>query len=163
MSGIIEFRSGLPLSIYQFTDSTLSGSDPSGTSLPDLIGRFRRVDPRNYQTMPLAGSAFIQSGHFFFNPSAFSVIAPTDFSQARNGNSPIRAFDGPGYNMTSVSLAKTFTLSGDHRIVVRADARNVFNHVNFDSPNTQADSVLFGQVTGAAPGRTIQFSARYVF
>jgi len=161
MSGIIEFRSGLPLSIFQVTDSTLSGADPSNTSVPDLTGAFLRVDPHKDQTLVTNGVS--ASGHFFFNPSAFTVLAPRDFSDARGGNSPTRAFDGPGYNMCSISVAKTFAVRGNQRLIARLDIRNLFNHVNFDSPNVQADSPIFGQVTSAAPGRTLQFSARYAF
>jgi hypothetical protein len=160
MSGIIEFRSGLPLDIYQQFDSTLSGT-ASSTSLPDITGRFRRVDPRNSQTFVTNG--VFASGHFFFDPSVFTTIIPSDFSEAHNGNSPTRTFDGPGYNMCSVSVAKTFAIRGSNRIVVRLDARNLFNHVNFETPIVQEQSPIFGQVTSAAPGRTMQFSVRYVF
>jgi hypothetical protein len=160
-SGIIELRSGLPLDIFQFTDSTFAAPGPLETGLPDLLGGFRRTDPRSNQT--LFANGFAQTGHFFFDPSAFRVVAPADYTQARSGNLPPMVFDGPGFNMWSLSVAKDFKIVRGQRITVRADIRNLFNHANFDTPNVQADSPAFGQVTSAAPGRTIQFSARYVF
>src|SRR5262249_31559519 len=51
VSGIIELRSGLPLNIFQLSDSTLSGSDPAGTSVPDLTGAFRQIDPRRSHSL----------------------------------------------------------------------------------------------------------------
>jgi len=155
MSGILEFRSGLPLDIYQTSDPTLSQGDHG---VPDLVGDFRRVDPRKAQTPPSGGLS--QRGNFFFDPSAFRVVPVT---LARNGNLPRMSFDGPGFDMWSVSIAKTYRIAASQQIVLRADIRNLFNHANFDSPNVVADSALFGQVTSAAPGRTVQYSVRFVF
>jgi hypothetical protein len=156
MSGLGEFRSGLPLDIYQ--SGITPQTDASVNTVPDLTGPFRRLDPRENQTRLANGT--LQSGHFFFDPSGFSLVSP---AQGRIGNSPRLAFDGPGFNMWSISVAKSYRLVRDQRIQIRADIRNLFNHANFDSPNVQADCPGFGQVTSAAPGRTIQYSVRYVF
>ena len=156
MSGIAEFRSGLPLDIYQ--SGITAQTDASVNTAPDLTGPFRRIDPRKAQTRLASG--VLQSGHFFFDPSGFSVVSP---AQGRIGNLPRLAFDGPGFNMWSISVAKSYRLVHDQRIQIRADIRNLFNHANFDSPNVQVDCPGFGQVNSAAPGRTIQYSVRYVF
>ena len=161
MSGIVELRSGLPLDIYQFQDSTLTGGDPSGHGVPDLVGPFARIDPRKALSIMTNGA--YETGHFFFDPSAFRVVSITDYTQARAGNLPRNAFDGPGFHTWSVSLGKTCRITDSQRVMVRADIRNLFNHANFGSPVLQADSPFFGQVLSAAPGRTIQLSARYAW
>jgi hypothetical protein len=157
MSGILEFRSGLPLDIYQ---SGIPGeSDVSASRIPDLTGAFRRLDPRGAPAR-LANGIILTGAHLFFDPTVFSIASP---ALGRTGNVPRLAFDGPGFNMWSISVAKTYKLVRDHQIQIRADIRNLFNHANFDRPNTKVDSPSFGEVTSAAPGRTIQYSVRYVF
>jgi hypothetical protein len=161
ISGIAEFRSGAPMPLSQQQDTTLTGSDPDGGGVPDLVGHFTRLDPRKTQTVVVNGKPV--TGNFFFDPSAFQVFTATG-NQARPGNTPRNAFDGPGTNIVSLSLAKTINITESHRLVFRADLRNVFNHANFDFPSLQADATAsFGQVQSAQPGRTVQLSLRYQF
>jgi hypothetical protein len=157
MSGIVELRSGLPLDIHQ---SGYPGeSDVSASRIPDLTGAFKRLDPRGAPAR-LSNGIILTGAHLFFDPTVFSTVSP---ALGRTGDVPRLAFDGPGFNMWSISVAKSYKLVRDHQIQIRADIRNLFNHSNFDRPNTQVDSPSFGEITSAAPGRTIQYSVRYVF
>ncbi|HEY6333904.1 MAG TPA: hypothetical protein VI756_31595, partial [Blastocatellia bacterium] len=160
-SGIYELWSGTPLDIYQTEDTTLTGSSVTGNGVPDLVGAYNQLDPRTTQTFTVNGVR--ETGNFFFNPQAFSVVTVNNYTQARSGNLTHDVFSGPGLNNFSTSLAKSYKLSQSRSFVLRADVRNVLNHANFLPPSVQADSVNFGQVTSALPGRTVQFSARLMF
>jgi len=160
ISGITEFRSGLPMDINQSFDSTLTGRYLLGN--PDLVGRYIRLDPRKNQTIVVDGVP--QTGNFFFNPNAFHAVAVNDYKQARPGTLGRNVFDGLGLNLWSVSIIKRFRISERHQIVFRSDIRNVFNHATFQTPSLRAnDSFTFGQVSLAAPGRNVQLSLRYNF
>jgi hypothetical protein len=152
ISGITELRSGMPMPI------TLS-TDPAVNSLgdrPDFVGPFVRFDPRSFQSLTTDGTK--QTGHFLFDPNAFS-----DPGRNKQGTLGRNVFDGPGLNLSSVSLAKRFAIRDTHHIGVRADIRNLFNHANFQVPFLGLTDPQFGQVTSAAPGRNIQLSLRYDF
>jgi hypothetical protein len=43
------------------------------------------------------------------------------------------------------------------------EASNVLNHANFNAPNSNINSTLFGRLTSAADPRIIQFGMRYTF
>jgi outer membrane receptor protein involved in Fe transport len=160
ISGITEFRSGLPMDINQSVDTTLTGRYLLGN--PDFVGPYIRLDPRKHQTIVVDGTP--QTGNFFFNPNAFHAVAVDDYKQARPGTLGRNVCDGPGLGLWSVSIIKRFRISEPHQIVFRSDIRNVFNHANFQTPSLQAnDSFTFGQVSLAAPGRNVQLSLRYSF
>jgi hypothetical protein len=152
ISGITELRSGMPMPI------TLS-TDPAVNSLgdrPDFVGPFVRFNPRSFQSLTTDGTK--QTGHFLFDPNAFG-----DPGRNKQGTLGRNVFDGPGLNLSSVSLAKRFPIRDTHHIAVRADIRNVFNHANFQVPFLGLTDPQFGQVTSAAPGRNIQLSLRFDF
>ncbi|HEY7544117.1 MAG TPA: hypothetical protein VID27_04505, partial [Blastocatellia bacterium] len=72
-------------------------------------------------------------------------------------------FDGPGFNFTSISISKRTPLFKTHEAEIRADIFNLFNQVNFGSPDEDITSSTFGQVRSAASARWIQLSLRYRF
>jgi hypothetical protein len=160
ISGITEFRSGLPMDINQSLDTTLTARFQLGN--PDFVAPYIRLDPRKNQTIVVDGNP--QTGNFFFNPNSFHAVAVDDYKQARPGTLGRNVFDGPGLNLWSVSIIKRFRISEPHQIVFRSDIRNVFNHANFQTPSLRADDgFTFGQVSLAAPGRNVQLSLRYSF
>jgi len=170
LGGITQIRSGLPLAIVQFTDPTLtSGNIAQG--VPDLVGPFRRFDPRRTQTLivnrpeSIGGGTEAVTGNFFFDPAAFRAVPIGDPAKARNGNLGRNVFDGPGINQWDLTIIKRVKLAERRHFEFRADISNLFNHALFNQPNTTVDdaSLMFGQVTLAAPGRVIQFSLRYGF
>jgi len=78
---------------------------------------------------------------------------------------------GPHYSNTDLGLAKHFHIGERLVAEFRADAYNVFNHVNFDLPGPSgsrgtADITApsaFGVITGAAASRQMQFALRLDF
>jgi hypothetical protein len=66
-----------------------------------------------------------------------------------------------------MGLFKNFRLGTDSNIQFRAEFFNVFNHVNFDIPNTNRSGAGFGSATRTDPSfgdpRIIQFGLKFVF
>jgi len=160
----------MPLAIEQFTDPTLTSGDIF-QGVPDLVGPFRRFDPRRARTLvvnrpeSVGGGTETVTGAFFFDPAAFRAVPTGNPAKARNGNLGRNLFDGPGINQWDLTLIKRVKLADTRHFELRADISNLFNHALFYPPITTVDdaSLMFGQVTQAAPGRVIQFSLRYGF
>jgi hypothetical protein len=98
------------------------------------------------------------TGHFFFDPTAFA--APTDGKQGTLGRNVI---DGPGFNSTSISVARRTRLFRSNEIELRADIINLFNQVNFWEPQLDLNTSTFGAVFATLNPRMMQFSLRYRF
>jgi hypothetical protein len=137
---------------------------------PDLVGN------------PYAGTcpngSRVGTPSCWFNPTAFSVPAPSQFGNA--GRSILR---GPGFAQFDLALQKAFHLTEGTKITVGAEAYNLFNHPNFAVPsNTQSPLTLGGNgdavfqdsagnfaknvgriFTTIGTGRQIQLDARFTF
>jgi hypothetical protein len=167
LGGIWQLRSGLPLSIQQFIDPTLTNATRPG--IPDFVGPFVRYDPRQFRTIMVNGVPV--SGNFFFDPNAFRAVPTDDPTQARAGTLGRNVFDGPGLNLWDMTIVKRFRVSESSNIEFRADIRNLFNHALFDLPGLEVPTEdfefsNFGRVTSSGSGvggRQVQFSLRYSF
>jgi hypothetical protein len=148
LGGATQIRSGLPLDIYGDYDAYFQDR-------PDLVGSYRRFDPKEVRTLNVNGKEV--TGNFFFDPTAFRQTTTRDGNLGRN------VFDGPGFNFTSISISKRTPLFKTHEAEIRADIFNLFNQVNFGSPDEDITSSTFGQVRSAASARWIQLSLRYRF
>ena len=104
----------------------------------------------------------------WFNPAAFAEVPATDplTGRARFGNAGRNILIGAGLNTADASLAKSFPgLSERHKVWFRLEAFNVFNHANYDLPesnisNTNQVGAISEIVT---PMRQVQFAIRYEF
>ena len=150
-------QSGLPFNVG-YADS---GADrDSGPGRPNLIGD------------AMAGGGSID--HWFNTTpigspgSAFSRPAPGTF-----GNLSRNALIGPGYWRTDASLFKRFGLLSGQSIEFRAEAVNLFNHVNLGNPDSEigvpgSPRPNAGRITstayfGADPMRNFQFALKFIF
>jgi hypothetical protein len=160
-AGITEFRTGQPIDIFQDLDSTLTAAHPTGS--PDLVSPFIKYDPREVRTLIVNGAPV--TGNFFFDPASFRVVDVGDYTGARLGTLGRNAFDGPGMSLWSFAAIKRFKISESQQLALRSDVRNLFNRALFQmrAPALRANSLSFGQVLSAAPGRNIQLSIRYIF
>ena len=90
--------------------------------------------------------------------------APTPLAARRSG-----ALKGivrvPGSVNFDAAISKSFKMPFEgHRISFRGEAFNVFNHVNFTTPNLSlATPATFGELTATAAARVMQFALRYEF
>jgi hypothetical protein len=108
----------------------------------------------------------------FLNPAAYSMpLAGTFGDLGRN------TFYGPSYNQIDFSIIKKIPLTERTNLDFRAEFFNLFNHPNFDEPNstwgTDASGNVFpsfgqvlntlGRTLGVGTSRQIQFALRFNF
>jgi hypothetical protein len=136
----------------------------------------------NYETSSysiLAPGAQMPVNHFAFdnngNPSIFTnTNAVNAFVGSYPGAVGTRGIvRGPGFFNTDLAIGKFFRLPKEgHRVQVRAEAFNAFNHVNFANPASSgttpgvnlANPTTFGEITSTANNaRVMQFALRYEF
>ncbi|MBL8209730.1 MAG: hypothetical protein JNK87_03410 [Bryobacterales bacterium] len=152
LSGLMRYRSGMPLSI------TNGGVYPTNY-LNSALGVLRPG-----QSMPANGNGYNQLG----NPSLFrtTTTSVSAFMGQYPGTVGTRNIvRGTGLVNFDLSLGKFFQLPMEgHRIQFRAEAFNAFNNVNFSSPQLSLQTPgTFGQFSAVAPARVMQFALRYEF
>jgi len=97
----------------------------------------------------------------YFKTSVFSQ--PSKYTL---GNAPayFSSLLSPHLVSTDLSLFKELHPFREASLQIRAEAFNVFNHVQFGSPNTSVASTSFGTITSQANSpRQIQFGAKLLF
>ena len=140
-------QSGQPYSVYDFSGSI--GSLYFGTD--DEIGNpIVPLKPGvTAQQAQLQGTTGVNAGKPVLNANAFSPqfvapgtngVPPCDASgcdpyESLYGNSGRNLFRGPFQTRFDLSLAKEFSLTERFRLRFNADAFNIFNHPDFDTPN----------------------------
>ncbi|MGA2599504.1 MAG: hypothetical protein ABSH09_21230, partial [Bryobacteraceae bacterium] len=140
-------QSGQPYSVYDYSGSI--GSLYFGTD--DEIGN--PIVPLKSgvtaQQAQLQGTTGVNAGKPVLNVNSFSPqflapgqsgVPPCDASgcdpyESLYGNSGRNLFRGPFQTRFDLSLAKEFHLSERFRLRFNADAFNIFNHPDFDTPN----------------------------
>jgi hypothetical protein len=95
----------------------------------------------------------------WFNTAAFQAPAGCFGDSARN------SVIGPGAFTINSGLTKTiqFGRDGQRRLDFSWNTTNLLNHVNYSGLSTVLGSSTFGQITGAAPMRSMQFTTRVNF
>ena len=89
------------------------------------------------------------------------IFSPPD--TAPYGNSPRNSIRFvPIWNLDA-SIAKDFQLQDAGVLQFRAEAFNVPNKTNWNSPNMDSSSGIFGYISSAGPSRQYQFSLRYSY
>ena len=113
--------------------------------------------------MILGTDGFRKTGRYF-DPNAFSLPPAGTFGNVSRGS-----FTGPGLFTVDTSLFKKFSINENWSLQFRAEAFNVLNHVNFNTPNPV---VFFGTNIGPSAGaitdtatreRQIQLALRLLF
>jgi hypothetical protein len=147
-------NSGLPLNV------TTTGVDPAGVGVvfgssvsggrPDRVGEPNANNP-NYA---------IHTRQHWFNVNAFSAVPA---GQYRGGNAQRNQVEGPGWWRADVGLFKNVNIAEKLHLQLRGEAFNVFNNVNFGTPNATLNSPIFGTITTAANPRIMEFALKYLF
>ena len=139
--GYVTAQSGAPFTVNISSDQANIGAGPA--QRPNISG-----DPN-------AGPKTPQQ---WFNTTVFSLPALYSF-----GNSPRNAVIGPGLEEFDFSLQKDMQLTEAAKLQFRAEAYNVFNHPNFNTPNRTAFTANFGSISSAQDSRQLQFALKLLF
>jgi hypothetical protein len=146
IQGIVSWRSGLPINVTAGRD--LVGNRRITGQRPDLVSG---ADPYVRDANSLV----------WLNRAAFDVTTPA--AQRRFGTLDYNAFRGPSAFTYDLALHKRFAVTGDHRVTLRFEAFNVFNHPVLNNPVTDLSNANFGTITGASGGRNVQLGIKYAF
>ncbi|MDQ2899263.1 MAG: TonB-dependent receptor, partial [Acidobacteriota bacterium] len=147
LSGITNFRSGMPLNITTANDLAnvgTSGQRPNATGVPQ-----RRLDPRT-------------NGLLAFATNPYATPAKGTFGNL--GRNTLRGF---GINDWDVGIHKNFAIprfGEQSRLQVRGEFFNFFNHTQFlGVATTQNVSSTFGIVNSTLDPRILQIAAKLYF
>jgi len=144
LSGITTHQSGRPFTIKISSDNSNTGS--SGSDRPNLVGN------------PNLSSGE-RSINRWFNTAAFATPPKGTF-----GNLGRNTMIGPGLDTSDLSLIKNSRFrEGKANVQFRAEVFNIFNHPNFDFPNSDLSSPRFGQIFSAEFSRQIQLGLKFVY
>ena len=148
LSGITTFATGLPVSISEGDDNSLTGTQNTEApfDLPDFAGG--NVLTGNNPRSNLA----------YFNTGLFSPEPLGTF-----GNSPRRFFHGPGLNNWDMALLKDTKITESKSLEIRLEAFNAWNHTQFGGPDGSISSSQFGEILGANAPRILQVGAKFIF
>jgi len=154
LSGYMLFQTGPWLTV------TVPAADPSGTGFVSNIGN-GRADTVAGQS-PLATNPTIGQ---WLNPAAFAI--PKN-NIGRFGDDPLGEFAGPGTQSVSLSLMKAVQIRESMRLQFGGQAANLFNHPNYNPPNTTLNTAPFGTIAGlqsaeGAGPRVLQLIGRFTF
>jgi Carboxypeptidase regulatory-like domain len=154
LSGITHFSTGLPVTLVNYGDNSLLGSEPNG------VNNYG-VDEPDYAGGPLDLNHNPQNGKPYFNTSEFS-----ENTLGTPGTAKRRFFYGPGMDNYDMALLKNVRLTETKALQFRIEGFNIFNHAQFFGPQAvdgNIDSSTFGQVINAAPPRLVQIAAKFTF
>jgi len=139
---ILSWRTGFPLSINAGQSLNAQDPGPSGAGDGNLVNAafapgFSSISLLNPHTSTSLNGT---TGNYYFNPAAFTI--PTaGYGLPRN------FFRGPGRTNLDLALAKTTAITERLNVEFRVEAFNVFNHPEFANPDTNINSLTFGQIT----------------
>ncbi len=156
--GIGQLRSGLPFTVVAGIQQT--GYGTSGADRPDQIGTpvlsTSRPVRQDYFGMGAANAAY------FYIP--INVPNGTGPYRGRFGTLGRNTFNGPPLHNFDIALSKEFELAKKLKLQSRAEFYNVFNIVNFNTPNNVLTGSGFGMITSTASNsRQVQFSLKLVY
>jgi len=139
VSAIADFRSSLPFNAASSLD--INGDGYTGDNPPGVTFRSGCRD--------------------------MSLDAVNAFRASR-GLAAVSSVACPSFANVDVRFSKSFTFGTSQRFEVIAQLFNIFNRANFNVPQTNPGSAVFGQVNGIlpninAPSRQAEFAIRYQF
>ena len=141
-SGVLTFRTGLPLTIGESPDTSNAGSL---APRPDAVHNGNL--PRGQRGPDL-----------WFDPTAFQRQAPNTF-----GNAGVGTIVDPGIANVDFALQKRFRMTESKQLEFRAEAFNLFNTPLFQGVSRSLGSATFGKVTSSQYERELQMGLKLYF
>jgi hypothetical protein len=145
-SAIWTWQSGFPLNVT-------SGGDYS-YSLPEVANDQAQVVSAPHYTSGSLDQKLAQ----WFTTSAFTTPQPNTF-----GNAGRNILIGPGTFNLDFSAHKVFNFGERYSLQYRAEFFNLFNHPQFNNPDTTVTDSTFGQITTARDPRIMQMALKLIF
>jgi hypothetical protein len=151
-------QSGQPYSVYDYTGSVASLYDGSNDEIGNPIVPL--VPGVTYKQAQLQGTTGVNAGKPVLNVADFEpeFVAPgtygvpacdatgCDIYESLFGTTGRNTFRGPFQVRFDMSLARQFTINERFHLRFEADAFNIFNHPDFDTPNN--DVYFFSDYEG---------------
>jgi len=161
ISGITRFSTGLPVTLFNNTDSSLLGSIPNGINNNGIDTPYVSAGNLEINTNP-------RNGRSAFNTSLFCVPGESGCPAGLGemGNVPRRFFYGPGLQSFDLALHKIVGLTESKSLEFRLEVFNVLNHAQFFGPasvNGNISSSNFGSIVSADAPREMQLAAKFYF
>jgi hypothetical protein len=144
IAGSSTYRSGFPLVLT----TTVAG----GGNRPNSVGRSAQITADRSTQQQVAE---------WFDVTAFTQPAPFTYGNVSRTLPDVR---GPGLLNFDAALIKNIRVTERWRVMFRSEFFNLLNNTNFWLPNTQLNSVQFGQITQSEGlPRVLQFSLKVLF
>jgi hypothetical protein len=173
---IIRYRTGFPNDVPAEFERRRNRPGPSGAGDGNLVranlvgNSITFFDPRQSQTIGgNTGNYWIDPTNFTTNGLGGAICNACALNPALRtyGTVPRNGFGGPGRVNVNLTVSKETPLVGERvHLLFRAEFFNLFNHTQFDNPNTSiTDPRLFGQITSVVDDsqRIIQLAAKITF
>lgn len=116
----------------------------------------------NYVTADVVGDPIVpnRNRNLWFDPAAFTEPQ----GLYRNGTAHRDSLRGPRLILSNLSISKNLLPMEGKSLEFRAEAFNVFNHVNLGIPNSTIDDLGAGQITNIQVAmRQMQFALHFRF
>jgi hypothetical protein len=150
LDGITTFQLGYPLGM-SVTPNNLSTYAFQGTERPNVVANCEKK----------LGGAIQSRVNKYFNTSCFTTPSNFVYGNESRTDNKLRT---PGAANWDMSLFKNFDIHENTTLAFRVEAFNMFNRVQFASPNSQLGNPQFGQITAQYNNpRILQVSGRVTF
>jgi hypothetical protein len=163
LTGIVNWQTGLPFTIFSGVDNSLSamGADRADLTVPDI-----------HNAVLSSARSHADMVNEFFNTAVFAPNKIGTF-----GNTGKNVLLGPRFFDADFAVTKNTKVNERLSFQFRAEFFNAFNNVNFGNPNNFQNSPGFGEITGllgsnsfngptsygTAQPRIIQFGLKAIF
>jgi len=168
--GIATAQTGSPFTVVLAGGESSAAAAFGNPARPNLVGNpFQAGAVAANPDCSYSAATDVRVPQSWFNPCAFANPQSGPTGLPLFGTEGRNALTGPGYTDVDFGLSKSMALGAEnHRLQLRGDFFNLFNHPNFDIPNhvlgvPDFSKVLSENLYGNKPPRQIQLSARYVF
>ena len=143
--GITRLYTGSPVTVTNSFDNLNNG----GTGYPNAICNPNLSGDRSTE----------EKISRFFDTSCF--VRPPLYTFGNSGRNTVI---GPGTQLWDFSLIKDTAIAEGKNLEFRAEFFNIFNHPNFDFPNTAFGTPQFGSIRSTSePAREIQLGLKFIF
>jgi hypothetical protein len=151
LSGILRVETGTPINVVSGTDRQLTGINPT-TQRPNLLST------NVYGNQCTSDLRATSPTCLWLDRAAFSAAPLGEL-----GNLGIGNIRGPGSWTIDAGVSRIFELGETRQLEFRAEADNILNHANFNSPSGNLNQATFGRIQSAGEPRIMQFALKFVF